>query len=594
MFFLRERKGSGKIRVCSSEIMDDDLQAKSTEETDQLQRSVKKFKRDEREGLESEASPTPVFGGPRAWSNLFHQQSTEKEEMYTGEGEDDDTVDDLLEKYDDSMVAGEDATGEGRKALEIPLEECKELWKPWRRALIIKVLGKSCSFKVLERRLGDLWANGGKLDIIDLDDGFYIVRFFSKIQYLLALNNGPWMVQGHYIAVKKWRPHFSTKHEEIASTLAWVRIPKLPVEYFDEHVLMKLGNLLGKAVRVDDTTMNVERGKYARLCVEIDLKKPLMSGVLLNGKLFDVEYEGLNSICFKCGRYGHSVMECESTGEQSRDAGGELTETRRDNLRTEPFGPWMIASNRRSRKNVGSRSDIGRVGGNTVTDMNGRTSQILDDSAQPRGKSRFYILDEAETDIPDEEDEEELQRQIGAIFDKGPVADIQLKTKKTASQRKKDKGFVVKEIPKAKINLQAYNKNTNPTENSHGGNTAGGLARGGSSSRGRGGSGRGAGRGSNQRSLRDITNSTSQQVSGTVEFDSFKDWPALNGDTNRVRQIQNGLHIKIHPPKEQRSSKDVGTIPPVPNITDPRPMGSDTVYVETNEPLGDTMEESAA
>lgn len=82
-------------------------------------------------------------------------------------------------------------------------------------------------------------------------------------------------------------------------------------------VLLQLGNLLGKAIKVDDTTMNVERGKYARVCVEIYLKKPLASRICLNGASFAMEYEGLSTTCFKCGRYGHTSDDCgkEAMGE---------------------------------------------------------------------------------------------------------------------------------------------------------------------------------------------------------------------------------------------------------------------------------------
>lgn len=40
--------------------------------------------------------------------------------------------------------------------VNLPLEKYKELWYPERRALIIKVLGRSVNFKLLEQKVKDL------------------------------------------------------------------------------------------------------------------------------------------------------------------------------------------------------------------------------------------------------------------------------------------------------------------------------------------------------------------------------------------------------------------------------------------------------
>jgi len=56
--------------------------------------------------------------------------------------------------------------------------------------------------------------------------------------------------------------------------------------------------------------LSVDRGRYARICVEVDLSRKLRSRVVLRRRAFRVEYEGLGLICFKCGRYGHKTDVC--------------------------------------------------------------------------------------------------------------------------------------------------------------------------------------------------------------------------------------------------------------------------------------------
>ena len=46
---------------------------------------------------------------------------------------------------------------------------------------------------------------------------------------------------------------------------------------FDYNFLMRVGSINGKPIRVDDAKSTVSRGHYARLCIEVDLQKPLVT-----------------------------------------------------------------------------------------------------------------------------------------------------------------------------------------------------------------------------------------------------------------------------------------------------------------------------
>ncbi|KAL0315032.1 UNVERIFIED_CONTAM: hypothetical protein Scaly_2896200 [Sesamum calycinum] len=97
--------------------------------------------------------------------------------------------------------------------------------------------------------------------------------------------------------------HFGSHLE--SSTLALLRI----------ELLMRIGNRIGRAVKVDETTMAASRGRYARVCVEVDLTKPLVSMITLLGFAQAVEYEGLHQICFDCGKYGQKKISAQTQKE---------------------------------------------------------------------------------------------------------------------------------------------------------------------------------------------------------------------------------------------------------------------------------------
>ena len=84
----------------------------------------------------------------------------------------------------------------------------------------------------------------------------------------------------------------------------------MPVHYYNKNLLHSLGNLVGKTVKIDVNTSSVQRGKFARVVVTLDLAKPLVPKIWLDGSWQRIEYEGLPKICFTCGRVGHSSASC--------------------------------------------------------------------------------------------------------------------------------------------------------------------------------------------------------------------------------------------------------------------------------------------
>lgn len=58
-------------------------------------------------------------------------------------------------------------------------------------------------------------------------------------------------------------------------------------------------------IKVDLITLNMTRGRFVRVCMEINLETPVVRNFCLNGSWYHVEYEGLHMSCASCGCYGH-------------------------------------------------------------------------------------------------------------------------------------------------------------------------------------------------------------------------------------------------------------------------------------------------
>ncbi|CAN1315385.1 hypothetical protein LINPERPRIM_LOCUS29694, partial [Linum perenne] len=120
---------------------------------------------------------------------------------------------------------------------------------------------------------------------------------------------GPWKIFDYYFSVARWTPSFN-EEEPLGKILTWVRLPKLPIHYFNQLAVTRIGNCIARTVRLDLATSEGARGRYARVCVEVDISKPLLGKYMIDNRTFFVEYESLENICVTCGFYGHKAGCC--------------------------------------------------------------------------------------------------------------------------------------------------------------------------------------------------------------------------------------------------------------------------------------------
>ncbi|XP_016206247.1 LIM domain-containing protein A-like [Arachis ipaensis] len=252
----------------------------------------------------------------------------------------------------------------------------REICKDWWESIIVKLLGRKISLLALERRLESMW-------------------------------------------------EFNPQTATINNIAVWVRLPGLAIEYYNRTILEKIGSIVGRTLKVDTNTKSVSRGKYARICVEVDLDKPLVSQYQINGATYLVEYEGLHLVCFQCEKFGHDKAVCldlknlpnagnnEQMNRMEDQATREKVEGKGNNEKTKEnkgkevtsedphgYGPWMLVQRtqreRKSAKNSECTSSGSAQKGKEKDDNNGRQ------------KSRFAVLQEV---VMEKENESEASKE---------------------------------------------------------------------------------------------------------------------------------------------------------------------------------------
>ncbi|KAK4721945.1 hypothetical protein R3W88_012178 [Solanum pinnatisectum] len=89
----------------------------------------------------------------------------------------------------------------------------------------------------------------------------------------------PWAFSIIIKLLGKRQPNFvASKAIETYSSI-WLRLPKLPTEYYDHKILAKIVNKIDRLVKIDVCTSATLRGRYARICVEVPVEKAVRSHI---------------------------------------------------------------------------------------------------------------------------------------------------------------------------------------------------------------------------------------------------------------------------------------------------------------------------
>ncbi|KAK9992831.1 hypothetical protein SO802_022534 [Lithocarpus litseifolius] len=155
------------------------------------------------------------------------------------------------------------------------------------------------------------------------------VRFYSKEDLERVIKRGPWFIGDHFLSLRPWEPFFKPSTANISLIAVWIRLNELPIELYETEVLKEIGESIGKVLRIDSHTAMEARGRYARLCIQVDINKPLVNSILIGRFEQNLHSVDTHNACEETDMEGH-------------------------------YGPWMMVSRRRYVQK-GKRTDYGTV-----------------------------------------------------------------------------------------------------------------------------------------------------------------------------------------------------------------------------------------
>ncbi|XVF63619.1 hypothetical protein PTKIN_Ptkin09bG0101200 [Pterospermum kingtungense] len=294
-----------------SSFSQEDVVALSQEEFDILQRSTKKKKRDERSTAVSNEVVMETNEESQAKNLLGSQGLSFRDTLMRQTNVDNNMEDEGFLSDDDDDLCEDDE--EDCPTIYLLKEEKARIRRPW--------------------RMTSLWKPKPLIELLALENDYFLVKFTSLDDYEFAKYEGPCMIMDHYLI----------------------------------DFCMKVREKIRRFVRVNEATSLISRGKFARLCVEVDITKPLLARFKLRRRIRRIEYEGIHLVCFHCSVYGHRkdirTSYLAETRRANQDSNGDVPEEKDEQARKvdevrkevdirlkimENYRPWILA-NRKSR-----------------------------------------------------------------------------------------------------------------------------------------------------------------------------------------------------------------------------------------------------
>ena len=210
-----------------------------------------------------------------------------------------------------------------------------------------------------------LWgvARGTMAQIIG--DNLFIFQFKDEFERTRVLNGSPWLFNNYLLALNEFNGSCPAAQIQFSKCCFWVQLHGIPLNYMTEQTGQRLGNAMGKVVKVDVPEGGVAWGPYLRVWLCLDFTKPIPRGRLVtfqsSGQLWvSFKYERLPWLCFFCGLLGHSERDCVASL-RSRCQGATISKQ---------YGPWLRAAEPSQRRRPAMQGHGALSGGHMVSNLN--------------------------------------------------------------------------------------------------------------------------------------------------------------------------------------------------------------------------------
>lgn len=245
--------------------------------------------------------------------------------------------------------------------------------------------------------LSRLWRTTDIISFKEIQDNLWIFEFSDEGEKERVMEGWPWSYERQIMVLNDFDGQVPPSLMEFHQTPCWIQVHDMPLHCMSRAVGTKIGESLGVLEEVDVAGDGIGWGRYLRLRVRINIRKPLERGrnLLIGGKTVWVsfKYENLPTFCFHCGCILHGAKGylVKSTGRMHNEEGtvGWGVRLRAEDPRRKTEGkPFRGGGDGQAASVQGGQSSDGEIQRDSSTEVERSTTKgNPSDSSTPKKAS---------------------------------------------------------------------------------------------------------------------------------------------------------------------------------------------------------------
>lgn len=130
-------------------------------------------------------------------------------------------------------------------------------------------------FQAMQQTLTALWRPGRGVYIREINVNLYMFQFYHELDIKRVVEGSPWSFNRKVLIIARMKEGDIPRGISLNSLDLWVQIHDLRAGFMTEKIVKEVGNYVGIFVESCPKIFSGVWKEYLRVCVTIDLAKPL-------------------------------------------------------------------------------------------------------------------------------------------------------------------------------------------------------------------------------------------------------------------------------------------------------------------------------
>ncbi|XP_060964110.1 uncharacterized protein LOC133033413 [Cannabis sativa] len=183
--------------------------------------------------------------------------------------------------------------------------------------LVFRILSpRTIKLEWFEDAMRNAWITRGPLTFSEYGSGMFMVEFHCEGDMRRVLEGQPWHFDHCLVTCANHAGLDTLLPNHLRYSPFWIQVHSIPFGQKSLKLAKLIGDEVGDFLEVDQLTLHKISGLFLRVCVLIDISKPITRGIMVDfksihrQKWLTFKYENLPNICYHCGLFDHTLTKC--------------------------------------------------------------------------------------------------------------------------------------------------------------------------------------------------------------------------------------------------------------------------------------------